>query len=144
MKSHADIGVIGLAVMGENLILNMASRGIQVACYNRTTSRVTDFLEGRAKGKNIVGAYSIAEFCAALEKPRRAMLMVKAGKPVDDFIAQLLEHLEPGDIIIDGGNSYFEDTPLPRTPAPGHRLHRHGHLGGRGRGAARSLDHARG
>jgi 6-phosphogluconate dehydrogenase len=106
----ADIGVIGLAVMGENLILNMESKGFTVAAYNRTVSKVDRFLEGRAKGKNIVGARSLEEFVAALARPRKAMLMIKAGKPVDDFIELLLPHLEEGDIIIDGGNSYFPDT----------------------------------
>jgi len=107
---QADIGVIGLAVMGENLILNMESKGFTVAAYNRTVSKVDRFLAGRAKGKNIIGAHSIPEFVAALRRPRKAMLMVKAGQPVDDLIAQLLPHLEPGDIVIDGGNSFFGDT----------------------------------
>jgi 6-phosphogluconate dehydrogenase len=106
----ADIGVIGLAVMGENLILNMESKGFTVACFNRTVSKVDDFIGGRARGKNIIGTHSIAEFCNALARPRKAMLMVKAGKPVDDFIELLIPHLEEGDIIIDGGNSFFEDT----------------------------------
>jgi 6-phosphogluconate dehydrogenase len=106
----ADIGIIGLAVMGENLILNMESKGFAVACYNRTLSKVDDFVNGRGAGKNIIGTYSIEEFVAALAQPRKAMLMVKAGQPVDDFIELLLPHLEPGDIIIDGGNSFFGDT----------------------------------
>ena len=106
----ADIGLIGLAVMGENLVMNMESKGFTVAVYNRTTSKVTDFLEGRAKGKNIVGAYSIEELIEKLEKPRKVMLMVKAGAPVDAFIDQLIPHLDAGDIIIDGGNSHFPDT----------------------------------
>jgi 6-phosphogluconate dehydrogenase len=106
----ADIGVIGLAVMGENLILNMESRGFTVACYNRTLSKVDDFVQGRAQGKNIIGCHSVAAFCEALARPRKAMLMVKAGEPVDAFIKQLLPHLEGGDIIIDGGNSFFGDT----------------------------------
>lgn len=108
--NKADIGLIGLAVMGENLVLNMESKGFTVAVYNRTTSKVTDFIEGRAKGKNIIGAYSIEELVANLSKPRKVMLMVKAGQPVDDFIEKLLPHLEQGDIIIDGGNSHFPDT----------------------------------
>ncbi len=107
---QADIGLIGLAVMGENLILNMESKGFTVACFNRTISKVDDFINGRAKGKNIIGCKSIEEFVAALKKPRKIMLMVKAGQPVDDFIEQLLPHLENGDIIIDGGNSHFPDT----------------------------------
>jgi 6-phosphogluconate dehydrogenase len=106
----ADIGIIGLAVMGENLILNMESKGFTVACYNRTVSKVDDFISGRGAGKNIIGTHSIGAFVAALARPRKAMLMVKAGQPVDGFIELLLPHLEPGDIIIDGGNSFFGDT----------------------------------
>jgi 6-phosphogluconate dehydrogenase len=108
--STADIGLIGLAVMGENLILNMESKGFTVACYNRTVSKVDDFLSGRAKGKRIVGCHSIEELVAALKRPRKIMLLVKAGQAVDDFIALLLPHLEAGDILIDGGNSHFPDT----------------------------------
>jgi len=108
--SKADIGLIGLAVMGENLILNMESKGFTVACYNRTTSKVDDFINGRANGKKILGAHSIPELIGLLQRPRKVMLMVKAGKPVDEFIEQVLPHLEPGDIIIDGGNSNFQDT----------------------------------
>jgi 6-phosphogluconate dehydrogenase len=108
--SKADIGLIGLAVMGENLILNMESKGFTVACYNRTTSKVDDFINGRAKGKKILGAHSIPELVGMLARPRKVMLMVKAGKPVDEFIEQVLPHLEDGDIIIDGGNSHFPDT----------------------------------
>lgn len=106
----ADIGIIGLGVMGENLVLNMESKGFIVAVYNRTTQKVTDFLNGRAKGKNIIGTYSLEELVQALKKPRLVMLMVKAGKPVDDFIEALLPCLDKGDIIIDGGNSNFKDT----------------------------------
>jgi len=106
----ADIGVIGLAVMGENLILNMESRGFTVAAYNRTLSKVDHFVEGRAAGKNIIGAHSLEEFVDALAKPRKAMLMIKAGQPVDDFIELLIPLLDEGDIIIDGGNSFFGDT----------------------------------
>ena len=106
----ADIGLVGLAVMGENLVMNMESKGFTVAVYNRTTSKVTSFIEGRAKGKKIIGTYSLAELADALEKPRKVMLMVKAGQPVDDFIELLLPLLEQGDIIIDGGNSHFPDT----------------------------------
>ena len=108
--SKADIGLIGLAVMGENLVMNMESKGFTVAVFNRTTSKVKDFVEGRAKGKNIIGAYSLQELVDALKKPRKVMLMVKAGQPVDDFIEQLLPLLEQGDIILDGGNSHFPDT----------------------------------
>ncbi|MEA4822968.1 MAG: decarboxylating NADP(+)-dependent phosphogluconate dehydrogenase [Clostridiaceae bacterium] len=106
----ADIGLIGLAVMGENLVMNMESKGFTVAVFNRTTDKVTKFVEGRAKGKNIIGAYSLEDLAANLEKPRRVMMMVKAGQAVDDFIEKLLAVLEPGDIIIDGGNSHFPDT----------------------------------
>jgi len=107
---QADIGLIGLAVMGENLILNMESKGFTVACFNRTVSKVDDFINGRAKGKKIIGTKSLPEFIAALKKPRKIMLMVKAGEAVDAFIEQLLPLLENGDIIIDGGNSHFPDT----------------------------------
>lgn len=108
--SQADIAVVGLAVMGENLILNMESKGFTVACYNRTVSKVDDFVAGRAKGKNIIGCHSVEEMVASLKTPRKVMIMVKAGKPVDAFIDQVLPHLEDGDIIIDGGNSHFPDT----------------------------------
>ena len=106
----SDIGVIGLAVMGENLVMNMESRGFTVSVFNRTTEKVTRFVEGRAKGLNIVGAYSLEELVSQLAKPRKIMMMVKAGKPVDDNIEKLLPLLEEGDIIIDGGNSHFPDT----------------------------------
>ena len=108
--ANADIGLIGLAVMGENLILNMESKGFTVACYNRTVSKVDDFVNGRAKGKKIVGCHSIQELVASLKTPRKVMLMVKAGQAVDEFIEHLLPHLDRGDVIIDGGNSLFEDT----------------------------------
>lgn len=108
--AKADIGLIGLAVMGENLVLNMESKGFTVACFNRTVSKVDNFINDRAKGKNIIGTHTIEEFCAALERPRKIMLMVKAGAAVDAFIDMVLPHLEDGDIIIDGGNSHFPDT----------------------------------
>jgi 6-phosphogluconate dehydrogenase len=108
--AKADISVVGLAVMGENLILNMESKGFTVACFNRTVSKVDRFMEGRAKGKNIIGCHSIEELADALAKPRKVMLMVKAGEAVDAFIDKVLPHLEDGDIIIDGGNSHFPDT----------------------------------
>jgi len=108
--SKADIGVVGLAVMGENLILNMESKGFTVACFNRTVSKVDNFVQGRAKGKNIIGCHSVEELVANLKTPRKVMIMVKAGKPVDAFIDQVLPHLEDGDIVIDGGNSHFPDT----------------------------------
>ncbi|MBO7738992.1 MAG: decarboxylating NADP(+)-dependent phosphogluconate dehydrogenase, partial [Oscillospiraceae bacterium] len=106
----ADIALVGLAVMGENLVMNMESKGFTVAVYNRTTEKVKNFVEGRAAGKNIIGCYSIEELVANLEKPRKVFMMVKAGKAVDDLIDQLLPHLEQGDILIDGGNSHFPDT----------------------------------
>ena len=106
----ADIGLIGLAVMGENLVMNMVDKGFSVAVYNRTTERVTHFVETRAKGMAVTGTYSLEELVEALEKPRKVMLMVKAGKPVDDFIDRLIPLLDPGDILIDGGNSHFPDT----------------------------------
>jgi 6-phosphogluconate dehydrogenase len=108
--SEQDIGLIGLAVMGENLILNMESHGYSVAVYNRTVSKVDNFVNGRAKGKNIKGFHTLEEFVKSLRKPRKVMLMVKAGKPVDEFIDHLIPLLEKGDIIIDGGNSHFPDT----------------------------------
>jgi 6-phosphogluconate dehydrogenase len=108
--SKADIGLVGLAVMGENLVMNMESKGFTIAVFNRSLDKVSHFVEGRAKGKNIIGTCSLKELTDSLKKPRKVMLMVKAGKPVDDFIEQLLAYLEPGDIIIDGGNSHFPDT----------------------------------
>ncbi len=107
---QADLGLVGLAVMGENLVMNMESKGFTVAVFNRTTSKVDDFINGRAAGKNIVGCHTLAELVGALKKPRKVMLMVKAGAPVDSFIDQLIPLLEAGDIIIDGGNSHFPDT----------------------------------
>ena len=108
--SQADIGLIGLAVMGQNLVLNMSDHGIQVAVYNRSTDKVDAFLAGGAKGKSISGHHSIKELVAQLKKPRRVMLMVQAGAAVDQTIAALIPHLEPGDIIIDGGNSHYPDS----------------------------------
>src|SRR5580765_5677334 len=110
MESKADIALIGLAVMGQNLILNMNDHGFTVAAFNRTVAKVDEFLAHEAKGTNVIGAHSIEEMVKLLKRPRRVMLMVKAGKPVDEFIEHLLPLLEPGDIIIDGGNSLFEDT----------------------------------
>lgn len=108
--AKADIGLIGLAVMGENLILNMESKGFTVACFNRTVSKVDNFINGRAKGKNIIGCHSIEELTKNLKSPRKVMFLVKAGAAVDSFIDKVLPHLEDGDIIIDGGNSHFPDT----------------------------------
>ncbi len=106
----ADIGVVGLAVMGENLVLNMESKGFRVAVFNRTTEKVTKFVEGRGEGKNIIGAYTPAELADAVKKPRKIMLMIKAGDAVDAFLDSIMCYLDKGDIIIDGGNSNFKDT----------------------------------
>lgn len=106
----SDIGLIGLAVMGENLVMNMESKGFSVSVYNRTTDKVDHFIEGRAKGKNIKGAHSLPELISQLDKPRKVMIMVRAGQPVDDMIEQLIPLLEKGDVIIDGGNSHYPDT----------------------------------
>ena len=110
MKKLADIGLIGLAVMGENLVLNMESKGYTVAVFNRSVEKVEKFIAGRGAGKNFIGAKNLEELVASIERPRKVMMLVKAGKPVDDFIEQLIPLLEPGDIIIDGGNSHFPDT----------------------------------
>jgi len=106
----ADIGLVGLAVMGENLVLNMASHGFTVAVFNRTTSKVDAFLAGRAQGKPILGSHKVEELVSLLKKPRKIMIMVKAGAPVDEVINELVPLLEPGDILIDGGNSHFPDS----------------------------------
>ncbi|MBE6688530.1 MAG: decarboxylating NADP(+)-dependent phosphogluconate dehydrogenase [Ruminococcaceae bacterium] len=106
----ADIGMIGLAVMGENLVMNMMDKGFTVAVFNRTVEVVDKFVNGRAKGMNIIGAHTIEELVENLAKPRKIMMMIKAGKPVDDMIDRLIPLLEEGDIIIDGGNSHFPDT----------------------------------
>ncbi len=110
MKALSDIGLVGLAVMGENLVLNMESHGFTVSVFNRSVEKVDRFIDGRAKGKNIRGTKTVEEFIQSLDRPRKIMLMVKAGKPVDDFIELLIPHLEKGDIIIDGGNSHFPDS----------------------------------
>lgn len=110
MKDKSDIGLIGLAVMGENLILNMANHGYTVTAYNRSTDKVDNFINGRAQGKSIRGAQSIEEFVDSLASPRKVMLMVKAGPSVDAVIEQLIPLLDQGDIIIDGGNTHFPDT----------------------------------
>ena len=112
----ADIGLIGLAVMGENLILNIESRGYSVAVYNRTLDKVEKFLAGRAKGKKIIGTHNLPELVQSLKSPRKIMMMVKAGQAVDDLINQLVPLLDKGDILIDGGNSHFPDT-IRRTKA---------------------------
>lgn len=108
--SKADIGLIGLAVMGQNLVLNMNDHGFKVAVFNRTVSTVDEFINGNAKGTEVIGAHSIEELVGMLKRPRRVMLLVKAGQAVDDFIEKLIPHLEAGDIIIDGGNSNYQDT----------------------------------
>ncbi len=110
MEKKADIGLIGLAVMGENLVLNMESKGFTVAVYNRSVEKVDNFIAGRAKGKNIIGTRNLEELVNSLKSPRKVMLMVKAGKPVDDFIETLIPYLDKGDIIIDGGNTHYPDT----------------------------------
>ena len=106
----ADIGVVGLAVMGENLVLNMESKGFRVAVFNRTTTKIEKFINGRGKGKNIIGTYSIKELVKSISKPRKIMIMIKAGNPIDAFIEAIIPLLDEGDILIDGGNSYFKDT----------------------------------
>ena len=110
MKALSDIGLIGLAVMGENLVLNMESKGFQVSVYNRSDQKVVDFISGRAKGKNIVGTHSVKELVGSLATPKKVMLMIKAGSAVDEMIDILVPLLSPGDIIIDGGNTHFPDT----------------------------------
>ena len=107
---NSNIGLIGLAVMGENLVLNLESKGFKVAVYNRTTSKVDDFMNGRGAGKNITGCHNLEDLASSLETPRKAIIMVKAGKAVDDTIEALLNVFEKGDIIIDGGNSNYLDT----------------------------------
>ena len=109
-RENCDIGLIGLAVMGQNLVLNMNDHGYRVAVFNRTVSKVDEFIHNEAAGTRVAGTHSIAEFVQSLKRPRRAMLMVKAGSTVDDMIAALLPHLEKGDILIDGGNSHYPDT----------------------------------
>src|SRR5436305_7138158 len=109
MEPKGDIALIGLAVMGQNLILNMNDHGFTVVAFNRTVAKVDEFLANEAKGTKVIGAHSLQEMVSMLKKPRRIMLMVKAGAPVDEFIEHLLPLLENGDIIIDGGNSLYED-----------------------------------
>src|SRR3954464_6259737 len=109
-SATADIGLIGLAVMGENLVLNMESHGFTVAVFNRTTSKVDDFVNGRGKGKKLVGCHTVRDLVSALKRPRKVMIMVKAGAAVDAVIDEVAPLLEPGDILIDGGNTHFPDT----------------------------------
>jgi len=110
MEPKADIALIGLAVMGQNLILNMNDHDFTVVAYNRTVSKVDDFINNEAKDTNVIGAHSIEEMVSHLKRPRRVMMLVKAGQPVDDFIDHVIPYLEPGDIVIDGGNSLYQDT----------------------------------
>lgn len=109
-KAVGDLGLVGLAVMGQNLILNAADHGFTVVAYNRTQSKVDRFLANEAKGKSIIGATSIEDLVAKLKRPRKIMLLIKAGAPVDILIKELVPHLDKGDIIIDGGNSHFPDS----------------------------------
>ena len=120
MAEQADIGLVGLAVMGQNLVLNMSDHGFTVAVYNRTTAKVDEFINGEAQGRSIIGAYSIEELVSVLKRPRRVMLMVRAGSAVDAIIDQILPYLEEGDIIIDGGNSNYEDS-IRRTKELGEK-----------------------
>ena len=146
MTEKADIGLIGLAVMGQNLVLNMNDHGFKVAVYNRTVSMVDEFLDGNAaRAPRSSAPTRSRSWSSALEKPRRVMLLVKAGQPVDDFIDRLIPLLDQGDIIIDGGNSNYNDT-IRRTEdgrVEGAALHRHRRVGRRGGRAPRAVDHAR-
>ena len=110
MSGQCDFGLIGLAVMGENLALNVESRGYKVAVYNRSTDKVDALMAGRAKGKNFVGCHSVVDMIKNLKRPRVIMMLVKAGPAVDELIDQLIPYLEPGDILIDGGNTHYVDT----------------------------------
>jgi 6-phosphogluconate dehydrogenase len=124
MKTNqCDIGLIGLAVMGENLVLNMESKGFQVAVFNRTTAVTEKFAAGRGHGKNIQPTTTMEEFVGALQRPRKAMIMVKAGAPVDSVISQLVPLLEKGDVVIDGGNSLFTDTQRRCRELEGREIH---------------------
>ncbi len=145
MPDKCDFGLIGLAVMGENLALNVESRGYSVAVFNRTTSKVDDFMNGRAKGKRFVGCHNLEEFVASLAAPRKVLLMVKAGPAVDEFIEHLLPLLSPGDVIIDGGNTYYPDTERRTNyvESKGLLVHRHGRFGRRGRRFEGPQHHAR-
>ncbi len=110
MKETCDIGLMGLAVMGENLALNIESRGFKIAVFNRTTKVVDDFLAGRGAGKQVVGCHTIEDLVASLKRPRKVMMMIKAGPAIDEVIEHLIPLLAPGDVIIDGGNTHYADT----------------------------------
>ena len=130
MAELADFGLIGFAVMGENLALNVESRGYRVAVFNRTVEKVDQFMQGRTQGKRFVGTHSLQELVQALAQPRKVMLMVKAGAAVDDFIEQLIPLLSPGDVIIDGGNTHYTGSSAPDEVRgiEGSALHRHRRL----------------
>src|SRR5260370_25235000 len=135
-SATADIGLIGLAVMGENLVLNMESHGYTVAVFNRTRARVDDFVAGRAYGKRIIGCHSVKDLVAALKRPRKVMMMVKAGPAVDQVIEEVAPLLEAGDILIDGGNTHYPNT-TRRTQALKSRWLQNGGTDGSGaRGGA--------
>jgi len=142
-NESCDIGLIGLAVMGQNLVLNMNDHGYKVAVFNRTVSKVDDFIKDEAKGTEVVGTHSIEELVAVLKKPRRIMMMVKAGDTVDKMIDSIAPLLDKGDILIDGGNSL---SPIPIAAllpwSEGTTFHRHRRIRRRRRRAARSVDHA--
>ena len=143
-NGSCDIGLIGLAVMGQNLVLNMNDHGYKVAVFNRTVSKVDEFINEEAKGTEVVGAHSMEEMCGLLKLPRRVMIMVKAGDVVDQTIEQILPYLEKGDIIIDGGNSLFTDSNR-RTKdlgSEGDSVYRHGRFGWRRGRAVWSVDYA--
>ncbi len=122
MSDKYDIGLCGLKVMGQNLVLNMEDHGYRVAVWNRTTKTMRDFVEGDCRGKNIAGFETLPELVASLKSPRIVMLMVEAGEPVDSMIEQLLPLLSPGDVIMDGGNSFFEHTERRTTYVEGKKL----------------------
>ena len=141
--SQADFGLIGLAVMGQNLVLNVESRGFTVSVYNRTTATTEEFV-GKHPGKKLIGAMTLEEFVGSLKRPRKIQIMVKAGGPVDAVIEQLIPLLEKDDIIIDGGNSLYTDTERRDAwlAGKGTAFHRRGRVGRRRGGAQGAVDHA--